>query len=155
MSDPEQRRAVELLSQNSRKFGIVHFPLDDPRQGIVHVVGPEQGITQPGMLLVCGDSHTSTHGALGAFAFGLGSSDILHVLATQATWQRRAKTMRIKVEGALPPGVTAKDVILAIIAKIGTSGATGHVIEYAGSTVLALTIEARLTGCNLTIKAAS
>jgi len=153
MSDPEQRRAVELLSQNSRKFGIVHFPLDDPRQGIVHVVGPEQGITQPGMLLVCGDSHTSTHGALGALAFGLGTSDILHVLATQTIWQRRAKTMRITVEGKLPFGVTAKDVILAIIARVGANGASGHVIEYAGSTMRAMSVEERLTVCNMSIEA--
>ncbi len=151
--NPEYQRVIEVLAQNTRKFGIVHFGLDDPRQGIVHVVGPEQGLTQPGMLLVCGDSHTSTHGALGALAFGLGSSDILHVLATQATWQRRAKTMRITVEGKLPAGVTAKDVILAIIAKIGTSGATGHVIEYSGSTVRAMSIEERLTVCNMSIEA--
>src|SRR5258708_1493780 len=123
ISDPEQRRVVELLAQNTRKFGIVHFPLDDPRQGIVHVVGPEQGITQPGMLLVCGDSHTSTHGALGALAFGLGTSDILHVLATQTIWQRRAKTMRITVDGALPAGVPAKDLIRAIIARIDAHAA--------------------------------
>jgi 3-isopropylmalate/(R)-2-methylmalate dehydratase large subunit len=151
--NPEHRRVVLALAQNTRKFGIVHFGIDDPRQGIVHVVGPEQGLTQPGMLLVCGDSHTSTHGAMGALAFGLGSSDILHVLATQATWQRRAKTMRIDVDGPLPRGVTAKDVILAIIAKLGTSGATGHVIEYCGSTVRAMSIEQRLTVCNMSIEA--
>ena len=153
ISDPEQRRVVELLSQNARKFGIVHFALDDSRQGIVHVVGPEQGITQPGMILVCGDSHTSTHGALGALAFGLGASDVLHVLATQTTWQRRAKSMRITVDGRLPFGVTAKDLILAIIAKIGANGATGHVIEYAGSTLRAMSIEERLTVCNMSIEA--
>ena len=153
MTDPEQRRVVELLAENTRKFGIVHFALDDPRQGIVHVVGPEQGLTQPGMLLVCGDSHTSTHGALGALAFGLGSSDILHVLATQTTWQRRSRTMRITVEGVRPASVTAKDVILAIIARIGANGAGGHVIEYAGSTVRAMTIEERLTLCNMSIEA--
>ncbi len=153
ISDPEQRRVVELLTQNTKKFGIIHFALNDARQGIVHVVGPEQGITQPGMVLVCGDSHTSTHGALGALAFGLGASDILHVLATQATWQRRAKTMRITVEGKLAFGVTAKDVILAIIAKIGANGAAGHVIEYAGSAVRAMSIEQRLTVCNMSIEA--
>jgi 3-isopropylmalate/(R)-2-methylmalate dehydratase large subunit len=153
IGNPEQRRVVELLSQNARKFGIVHFALDDVRQGIVHVVGPEQGITQPGMILVCGDSHTSTHGALGALAFGLGASDVLHVLATQTTWQRRAKTMRITVDGQLPFGVTAKDLILAIIAKIGANGATGHVIEYAGSTLRAMSIEERLTVCNMSIEA--
>lgn len=151
--NPEYRRVIEALAENTRKFGIVHFGLDDRRQGIVHVVGPEQGLTQPGLVIVCGDSHTSTHGALGALAFGLGSSDILHVLATQATWQRRAKTMRITVEGKLPFGVTAKDVILSIIARIGTGGATGHVIEYCGSTVRAMSIEERLTVCNMSIEA--
>jgi 3-isopropylmalate/(R)-2-methylmalate dehydratase large subunit len=153
MSDPEQRRAVELLSHNTRKFGIVHFELDDPRQGIVHVVGPEQGITQPGLLLVCGDSHTSTHGALGALAFGLGTSDILHVLATQTIWQRRASTMRITIEGEMPFGVAAKDVILTIIAKVGANGASGYVIEYSGSTVRAMSVEERLTVCNMSIEA--
>ena len=153
ISDPEQRRGVEALGRNTAKFGIVHFALDDPRQGIVHVVGPEQGITQPGMVLVCGDSHTSTHGALGALAFGLGASDILHVLATQATWQRPAKTMRITVEGKLPFGVSAKDLILAIIGKIGANGAAGHVVEFAGPTVCAMSIEQRLTVCNMSIEA--
>jgi 3-isopropylmalate/(R)-2-methylmalate dehydratase large subunit len=144
---------VQLLERNTHAFGIVHFALDDPRQGIVHVVGPEQGITQPGMVLMCGDSHTSTHGALGALAFGVGASEVTHVLATQATWQRRSKTMRIRVEGTLPSGVTAKDVILAIIAKVGANGAAGHVIEYAGSTIRALSIEERLTVCNMSIEA--
>jgi len=137
IADPEQRRVVQLLDRNTRDAGIVHFALDDPRQGIVHVVGPEQGITQPGIVLLCGDSHTSTHGALGALAFGAGASEITHVLATQTTWQRRSKTMRVTVEGRLPVGVTAKDVILAIIAKVGANGAAGHVIEYAGSTLRA------------------
>lgn len=150
---PEYRKLIEDLEKNTRKFGIVHFGLNDPRQGIVHVVGPEQGLTQPGMVLVCGDSHTSTHGALGALAFGLGTSDILHVLATQATWQRRSKTMRINIEGNLPAGVSAKDLILAIIARIGTSGATGYTIEYAGSTVCSMSIEERLTVCNMSIEA--
>jgi len=122
-------------------------------QGIVHVVGPEQGITQPGMLLACGDSHTSTHGALGALAFGMGASDILHIMATQTIWQRKAKTLRISVEGTLPRGVTAKDVILAIIAEIGANGAVGHVIEFAGSTVRSMSIEERLTVCNMAIEA--
>lgn len=153
IDDPEQRRVVSQLSQNTRRFGIVHFGLDDSRQGIVHVVGPEQGITQPGMILVCGDSHTSTHGALGALAFGLGASDVLHVLATQTIWQRRSKTMRVTVDGALAPGVTAKDVILAIVAHIGANGASGHVIEYAGSTLRAMSIEERLTVCNMSIEA--
>jgi 3-isopropylmalate/(R)-2-methylmalate dehydratase large subunit len=153
ITDPDQRRVVELLTQNTKKFGIVHFALNDERQGIVHVVGPEQGITQPGVILLCGDSHTSTHGALGALAFGAGASEISHVLATQTTWQRRAKTMRVSVEGKLPFGVTAKDVILAIIAKIGANGAAGHVIEYAGSTIRAMSIEQRLTVCNMSIEA--
>jgi len=153
ISDSDQRRVVELLAHNTRQHGIVHFALDDPRQGIVHVVGPEQGLTQPGMLMVCGDSHTSTHGALGALAFGMGASDILHVLATQTTWQRRAATMRITIDGALPDGVTAKDVILAVIARTGANGATGHVIEYAGSTIRAMSIEERLTVCNMSIEA--
>ena len=153
IADPEQRRVVQILDRNTRESGIVHFALDDPRQGIVHVVGPEQGITQPGIVLVCGDSHTSTHGALGALAFGAGASEITHVLATQTTWQRRSKTMRITVDGRLPPGVTAKDVILAIIAKVGANGAAGHVIEYAGSTIRAMSIEERLTVCNMSIEA--
>jgi 3-isopropylmalate/(R)-2-methylmalate dehydratase large subunit len=153
ITDPDQRRVVELLTQNTKKFGIVHFALNDERQGIVHVVGPEQGITQPGVVLLCGDSHTSTHGALGALAFGAGASEITHVLATQTTWQRRAKTMRVSVEGKLPFGVTAKDVILAIIAKIGANGAAGSVIEYAGSTIRAMSIEQRLTVCNMSIEA--
>ncbi len=129
------------------------FAHKDPRQGIVHIIGPEQGLTQPGMLIVCGDSHTSTHGALGALAFGIGMSEVAHVLATQALWQRKPKTMRIRVDGALSPSVTAKDVILAIIAKIGAGGATGHVIEYAGSTIENLSIEGRLTVCNMSIEA--
>jgi 3-isopropylmalate/(R)-2-methylmalate dehydratase large subunit len=153
IEDSEQRRVVQLLDRNTRDAGIIHFSLDDPRQGIVHVVGPEQGITQPGVLLVCGDSHTSTHGALGALAFGAGASEITHVLATQATWQRPSKTMRITVEGKLPPGVTAKDVILAIIARVGANGAAGHVVEYAGSTIRAMSIEERLTVCNMSIEA--
>jgi 3-isopropylmalate/(R)-2-methylmalate dehydratase large subunit len=153
IADPEQRRVVQLLERNTREAGIVHFALDDPRQGIVHVVGPEQGITQPGMVLVCGDSHTATHGALGALAFGAGASEITHVLATQTTWQRRSKTMRVTVDGRLPAGVTAKDVILAIIAKVGANGAAGHVIEYAGSTIRAMSIEERLTVCNMSIEA--
>jgi 3-isopropylmalate/(R)-2-methylmalate dehydratase large subunit len=153
ITDPEQRRVIGLLAKNTRRFGIVHFALDDPRQGIVHVVGPEQGITQPGMVMVCGDSHTSTHGALGALAFGMGASDVLHVLATQAIWQRRAKQMRVTLDGVLPAGVTAKDAILAVIAKIGANGASGHVIEYAGSAVRSMSIEERLTVCNMSIEA--
>ena len=132
------RRAWRPRSRTTRaKSGIRMFGIDDPRQGIIHVIGPEQGLTQPGLLIVCGDSHTSTHGALGALAFGIGASEVAHVLATQTIWQKRPKTMRITVEGALGPGVTAKDIILAIIAKIGAAGATGHAIEYAGPTVRA------------------
>ena len=129
------------------------FGLGDPNQGIVHVVGPETGLSQPGLLLVCGDSHTSTHGALGALAFGIGSTEVAHVLATQTLWQRKPNTMRITVDGALAEGVTAKDVVLAIIAHIGAAGATGHVIEYAGSAVRGLSMEGRLTLCNMSIEA--
>jgi 3-isopropylmalate/(R)-2-methylmalate dehydratase large subunit len=150
---PEQRRVVELLESNTREFGIVHFGLDDPRQGIVHVVGPEQGLTLPGLLIVCGDSHTSTHGALGSLAFGVGASEVLHVLATQATWQKRAKTLRIRIDGRLPQDVTAKDVILAVIAKVGANGASGHVIEYTGSAIRSMTMEERMTVCNMSIEA--
>jgi 3-isopropylmalate/(R)-2-methylmalate dehydratase large subunit len=153
ITDPEQRRVVERLVENTQAHGILHFPLGDPRQGIVHVVGPEQGLTQPGMVLVCGDSHTSTHGALGALAFGAGASEITHVLATQSTWQRRSKTLRVRVEGERGAHVSAKDVILAIIAKIGSNGAAGHVIEYAGSVIRAMSIEERLTVCNMSIEA--
>src|SRR5690606_15984250 len=119
--------------RNAEEFGFTLFGLGDERQGIVHVVGPEQGLTQPGLVMVCGDSHTSTHGALGALAFGIGASEVCHVLATQTIWQRKPKTMRIVVDGVRPSNVTAKDVILAIIARIGANGANGHVIEYAGS----------------------
>ena len=133
IADPEHRSLVEQLAANTAREGVTMFGLGDPRQGIVHIIGPEEGLSQPGLLLVCGDSHTSTHGALGALAFGIGSSEVTHVLATQTLWQRRPKTMRITVEGALAPGVTGKDVILAIIATITAAGATGHVIEYAGS----------------------
>lgn len=150
---PDQRMVVELLRRNTDRYGIAHFGMDDPRQGIVHVVGPEQGLTQPGMVIVCGDSHTSTHGALGALGFGVGASEILHVLATQATWQRRARNMRITIEGNRRYGTTAKDVMLAIISHIGANGATGHVIEFAGSTVRSMSIEERLTLCNMSIEA--
>ena len=129
------------------------FGLKDQRHGIVHVVGPEQGISQPGMIVVCADSHTSTHGAVGALAFGLGMTEANHILATQTLWQRTPKTMRISVDGRLGPGVCAKDVILAIIGRIGTAGATGHVIEYAGSAISGLTMEGRLTVCNMSIEA--
>ena len=144
---------VDSLTENAEAAGITLFGLADQRQGIVHVIGPEQGISQPGMLMVCGDSHTSTHGALGALAFGIGMTEVTHVLATQTLWQRKPKTMRITIDGALASGVSAKDVILAVIAKIGAAGATGHVIEYAGSTVRGLSMEGRLTVCNMSIEA--
>ena len=123
---------VETLADNTREFGIDYFPMDDIRQGIVHIIGPEQGFTQPGMTIVCGDSHTSTHGAFGALAFGIGTSEVEHVLATQTLIMQPAKNMRVEVDGILPTGVTAKDIVLAIIGAIGTAGGTGHVIEYAG-----------------------
>jgi 3-isopropylmalate/(R)-2-methylmalate dehydratase large subunit len=153
ITDPEQREVVTALTANSAEHGVMLFDLDDERQGIVHVVGPEQGITLPGLIMTCGDSHTSTHGALAALAFGVGASEVLHVLATQTTWQKKPKAMRITVDGRRPFGVTAKDIILAIIGKIGTNGANGHVIEYAGSTIRALSIEERLTVCNMSIEA--
>jgi 3-isopropylmalate/(R)-2-methylmalate dehydratase large subunit len=151
--DPEKRGMVEQLVVNTAAAGIKMFGLDDPQQGIVHIVGPEAGLSQPGALLVCGDSHTSTHGAVGALAFGIGSSEVAHVLATQTLWQRKPKTLRIEIDGTLPPGVTAKDVILTIIARIGAAGATEHVIEYAGSAIRGLSMEGRLTLCNMSIEA--
>jgi 3-isopropylmalate/(R)-2-methylmalate dehydratase large subunit len=153
IEDPLQRSVVAALATNAARHGFTVFGLDDPRQGIAHVVGPEQGLTQPGLLLVCGDSHTSTHGALGALAFGIGASEVAHVLATQTIWQQRPKTMRITVEGTRPAGVTAKDVILSVIARIGANGAAAHAVEYDGSTIRAMSIEERLTVCNMTIEA--
>jgi 3-isopropylmalate/(R)-2-methylmalate dehydratase large subunit len=153
IADAEKRHMVDSLTENAEAMGITLFGLTDRRQGIVHVIGPEQGISQPGMLIVCGDSHTSTHGALGALAFGIGMTEVTHALATQTLWQRKPKTMRITLDGALGRGVTAKDMILAIIAKIGASGATGHVIEYAGSAIRGLSMEGRLTVCNMSIEA--
>jgi 3-isopropylmalate/(R)-2-methylmalate dehydratase large subunit len=153
MPDPEKRHMAEALSRGAAKSGIAIFELGDARQGIAHVVGPEQGMTQPGMLIVCGDSHTSTHGAVGALAFGIGASEVAHVLATQALWQRKPDAMRITVDGALGDGVTAKDLILSIIAKIGAAGAVGHAIEYAGAAIRALSMEGRLTVCNMSIEA--
>src|SRR5262245_3798197 len=150
---PEIRRMVETFTDNARASGVEVFHLDDERQGIVHIIGPEQGITLPGLLLVCGDSHTSTHGALGAFAFGIGQSENAHVLATQSIWQAPQKTMWITVDGRRPEGVSAKDVILAIIAKIGAGGAVGHVIEYGGAVLRAMSVEERLTVCNMSIEA--
>ena len=153
IADAESRLQVETLEANCAEFGIELFGMDDVRQGIVHIIGPEQGLTQPGTTIVCGDSHTATHGAFGALAFGIGTSEVEHVLATQTLIQRRAKNMRISVEGALPFGVTAKDVILAVIGQIGTAGGTGHVIEYAGPAIEALSMEGRMTVCNMTIEA--
>ena len=151
--DAERRGMVEQLTENTARYGFTTFGLGDDRQGIVHVMGPEEGLSQPGQLLVCGDSHTSTHGAFGALAFGIGSSEVAHVLATQSLWQRKPKTLRITVDGDLAPGLTGKDVILAIIAAIGAAGATEHVIEYAGSTIRGLSMEGRLTLCNMSIEA--
>ncbi|MCX8101835.1 MAG: 3-isopropylmalate dehydratase large subunit [Geminicoccaceae bacterium] len=153
IADPVSRLQVETLEQNCREFGIRLFGMNDIRQGIVHVIGPEQGFTLPGTTIVCGDSHTSTHGAFGALAFGIGTSEVEHVLATQTLLQKKPKTMRIRVEGALHEGCTAKDVILAIIGTIGTAGGTGHVIEYAGSVLRALSMEGRMTICNMSIEA--
>ncbi len=153
IGNPEIARMVRQLDDNAAQHHVTLFGLDDPRQGIVHVVGPEQGLTLPGLLVVCGDSHTSTHGALGAYAFGIGASEVAHVLMTQTIWQKKPKRMRIEVDGQVGAGVAAKDIALAIIAQIGAGGATGHAIEYAGSAIRALSIEGRLTLCNLSIEA--
>ncbi|CAG9257381.1 3-isopropylmalate dehydratase subunit LeuC [Paraburkholderia unamae] len=151
--DAERRELVERLIHFTREQGVPMFALDDPRHGIVHVSGPEQGLTLPGMTVVCGDSHTSTHGALGAFGFGIGASEVAHVLATQTLWQRRPATMRASFTGRLAAGVTAKDLALAMIAQIGVAGGVGHVVEYAGAAIDALSVEARMTLCNLSIEA--
>src|ERR1700758_3553306 len=153
LEDALARTQVEALRQNCREFGVPLFDLDSPEQGIVHVIGPELGLTQPGMTIVCGDSHTSTHGAFGALAFGIGTSEVEHVLATQCLAQQKPKTMKIEVRGRLPEAVTAKDLALGIIGQIGTDGATGHVIEYAGEAVRALSMEGRMTLCNMSIEA--
>ena len=151
--DPIAKKQIETLQKNCKEFGVWLFDMDSPDQGIVHVIGPELGFTQPGMTIVCGDSHTSTHGAFGALAFGIGTSEVEHVLATQTLPQRKPKTMLIEVKGRLGEGVTAKDLVLGIIGKIGTDGATGHVIEYAGEAVRALSMEGRMTVCNMSIEA--
>jgi len=153
IEEPESRNQVETLEKNCAEFGVPYFSMHDVRQGIVHIIGPEQGATQPGLVIVCGDSHTATHGAFGALAFGIGTSEVEHVLATQTLIQQPAKNMRITVEGDLPPGVTAKDLILAVIGKIGTAGGTGHVIEYAGQAIRDLSMEGRMTICNMSIEA--
>lgn len=153
VSDPERRTMIESIEHTAVNHGIRVFRLGDVRQGIVHVVGPEQGLSLPGSLIVCGDSHTSTHGALGALAFGIGSTEVAHVLATQAIWQLRPKAMRVRIGGELQDGVMAKDLILAIIARIGVHGGTGHVIEYAGPAIDKLSMEGRMTVCNMSIEA--
>jgi 3-isopropylmalate/(R)-2-methylmalate dehydratase large subunit len=153
IADEISAKQVDTLRRNTDEFGITNFPMGDPNQGIVHVIGPEQGRTLPGMTIVCGDSHTATHGAFGALAFGIGTSEVEHVLATQTLPQSRPKWMSVTVEGELPPGVTAKDVILAIIGEIGTGGGIGHVIEYRGSAIRALSMEGRMTVCNMSIEA--
>ncbi len=153
IDDKESRIQVETLAKNAKEFGVEYFDELDVRQGIVHVVGPEQGFTLPGMTIVCGDSHTSTHGAFGALAHGIGTSEVEHVLATQTLIQKKAKNMRVTVDGQLPAGVTAKDVILAIIGEIGTAGGTGHVLEYSGEVIRSLSMEGRMTVCNMSIEA--
>ena len=153
ITDPISAQQVETLRENCREFGIPLYDLDDRQQGIVHIIGPELGLTQPGITIVCGDSHTSTHGAFGNLAFGIGTSELEHVLATQCLQQTRPQTLEVRIEGELPLGVTAKDVILATIGEIGTDGATGYAIEYTGSTIRSLSMEARMTICNMSIEA--
>jgi len=153
IEDPESRLQVETLERNVAEFNVPYIPLLDERQGIVHVIGPELGLSLPGMIIVCGDSHTSTHGAMGALAFGIGTSEVEHVLATQTVLQKPAKNMRVTVDGVLPAGCTAKDITLAIIGKVGTAGGTGHVIEYAGEAIRALDMAGRMTLCNMAIEA--
>ena len=152
IAEPESRLQIETLERNVAEFGVPYFPLLDARQGIVHIIGPEQGISLPGMTIVCGDSHTSTHGAMGALAFGIGTSEVEHVLATQTLRQQPAKNMLVRVDGLVGPGVTAKDIVLAIIGRIGTAGGTGHVIEFAGEAIRALDMAGRLTVCNMSIE---
>src|SRR4051794_7227154 len=153
LEDPISAKQMEVLARNCEEFGIRLYGMRDPGQGIVHVIGPEQGLTQPGMTIVCGDSHTSTHGAFGALAFGIGTSEVEHVLATQTLPQMKPGTMAITVEGDLPEGVTAKDVVLAIIARIGTGGGIGSVLEYRGPAIRSLSMEGRMTVCNMSIEA--
>ena len=153
IADPISRKQVDTLRANAAEFGIVEHPMGSPGQGIVHIIGPEQGYTQPGMTIVCGDSHTSTHGAFGALAFGIGTSEVEHVLATQTLPQARPKTLAVNVDGELRPGVTAKDVILAILGVLGTSGGMGHIAEYRGSAIRSLSMEGRMTVCNMSIEA--
>ena len=151
--DPESATQIAYLAENAKLFGLEYFDELDKRQGIVHIIGPEQGFTLPGTTLVCGDSHTATHGAFGALAYGIGTSEVEHVLATQTLIQKKSKNMRAVVDGKLPPGVTAKDIILAIIGEIGTAGGTGHALEYAGEAIRALSMEGRMTVCNMSVEA--
>src|SRR5918911_4126389 len=151
--DPESTAQIAYLAENAKYFGLEYFNEFDKRQGIVHIIGPEQGFTLPGTTIVCGDSHTATHGAFGALAFGIGTSEVEHVLATQTLLQRPAKNMLIRVDGDLPLGCTAKDLVLAIIGRIGTAGGTGHVVEYAGEAIRRLSMEGRMTVCNMSIAA--
>lgn len=153
IAEPESALQVATLERNVVEFGVPYIPVTDARQGIVHIIGPEQGISLPGMTIVCGDSHTSTHGALGALAFGIGTSEVEHVLATQTLLQKPAKNMLVRVDGVLPAGCSAKDIILAVIGRIGTAGGTGHVIEYAGEAIRALDMAGRMTVCNMSIEA--
>ena len=153
IDDEESRIQVETLRKNCKEFGVELFDVNDKRQGIVHIIGPEQGFTQPGTVIVCGDSHTATHGAFGSLAFGIGTSEVEHVLATQTLIQKKSKNLRINVNGDLPKGVTAKDVILKIIGTIGTAGGTGYVVEFAGDVIRNLSMEERMTVCNMTIEA--
>jgi 3-isopropylmalate/(R)-2-methylmalate dehydratase large subunit len=152
ITNEESRIQVEALEKNTKDFGVPYFAMDDIRQGVVHIVGPEQGFTLPGATIVCGDSHTATHGAFGSLAFGIGTSEVEHVLATQTLLQKKSKNMEVRVEGSLPPGVTAKDLILAIIGKIGTAGGTGCVIEFTGQAIMDLSMEGRMTVCNMAIE---
>jgi 3-isopropylmalate/(R)-2-methylmalate dehydratase large subunit len=153
ITDPVSALQVNTLEKNARDFGVTYFSMNDPRQGIVHVIAPEQGITLPGLTIVCGDSHTATHGAFGALAFGIGTSEVEHVLATQTLSQTRPRTMEIRIEGTPAPGVTPKDLILAVIGKIGTAGGTGHILEFTGAAIRALSMEGRMTLCNMAIEA--
>src|SRR5580765_3321153 len=153
IDEPESKLQVDTLEHNVVEFGVPYIPIDSINQGIVHIIGPEMGLSQPGMTIVCGDSHTATHGALGALAFGIGTSEVEHVLATQTLIQRKPKTMSVEVTGKLPDHITAKDVILAIIGKIGVGGGIGHVIEYRGDTIWNLSMEGRMTICNMSIEA--
>ena len=152
IDDIESKIQIETLERNCKEFDIELFGMNDKRQGIVHIIGPEQGFTQPGTIIVCGDSHTATHGAFGSLAFGIGTSEVEHVLATQTLIQKKSKNLRINVNGKLPIGVTSKDVILQIIGKIGTAGGTGYVIEYSGEVIKSLSVEQRMTICNMTIE---